>query len=111
MAFLKQLTHRLVLGGVVGGVVAASPGAAAADDATRSRITTQGYAEVRVRPDALRTSVGVEIEAATLAKARGEVSTKMEAVLRAIKATNLPGMTLQTQALQFSPIYDERARP
>ena len=116
MALLKQVTQRLLLSGVLVGLVVGSPKAAAAHDAaragaTKSHVKSQGYGEVRVRPDSLRAIVGVETEATTLDKARREVNTKMQEVIRAINALGLRGVTLQTQALQFFPVYDERAHP
>jgi uncharacterized protein len=116
MALLKQVTQRLVLSGALIGLVIGSPRAAAAQNAatagaTKSHVTTQGYGEVRVRPDSLRVIVGVETEAATLDKARREVNTKMQEVIRSLNALGIRGVKLQTQALQLFPVYDERERP
>src|SRR5262249_55948810 len=115
MAFLKQVTQRLALSGVLVGLVSGAPGAASAHqakgtDVAKNHITTRGSGEVRARPDALPATVGVEIEAATLDKARREVNTKMGGILRSLRALGLSGMTLQTQAIQFSPLYEERGR-
>jgi len=111
MALLKRVKQSLLLRGVLVGLVVGAPRAAAAQaGATKSHITTRGQGEVRVQPDSLRAIVGAEAKATTLDKARREVNSKMQEVIQAIKALGLRGVALETQALQFFPIY-AKARP
>jgi uncharacterized protein YggE len=109
MAILRHVKQRLLLTGLLFGVVAGSPRYADAAEqmAGQDLITTQGYGEMRVRPDSLRTSVGVELQATTLEKARSEANTRLQRVITALTALRIPNASLQTQTLQFSPIYRE----
>jgi uncharacterized protein YggE len=111
MAILRHLKQRLLLTGLLFGVVAGSPKAADAEERTSSAgqdlITAQGYGELRVRPDSLRTSVGVEVRASTLEKARADVGTRLARLIKALTALRIPGAVLQTQTLEFYPIYSE----
>jgi uncharacterized protein len=118
MALLKNVKQRLVLTGLMFGVVTGLPRSAAAgandkpSGGSREVITAQGYGELRVRPDSLRTSVGVEVRATTLEKARSAVNTKMQQLIQALTALRIPSASLQTQTLQFYPIYgEERDKP
>ena len=116
MAILRHLKQRLLLTGLLFGVVAGSPKAADAEEksqgADQNLITAQGYGELRVRPDSLRTSVGVEVRAATLEKARADAASKIARLLKALTALRIPGASLQTQTLQFYPVYsEERNKP
>lgn len=114
MAILRNVQQRLLLTGLLFGVVAGSPMSADAQEQTAGQdlITAHGYGELRVRPDSFRTSVGVELRAATLEKARSEANTRLQRVIQALTALRIPGASLQTQTLQFSPIYsEERNKP
>jgi uncharacterized protein YggE len=118
MALLKHVIHRLAIIGLLFGVMAGSPLSASGEDATapeveeiRNLITAEGHGEVRIRPDSLRTSVGVEARAGTLEQARSEVNTRMQQVIKAIGALRIPSASLQTQTLQFYPIYATDRNP
>jgi hypothetical protein len=110
----KRLERRLVLTGLILGATAVAPSIASANDVElavcgeEGFITTDGQGEVRVPPDSFRVDVGVQARAATLDQARTEVNTKMQEVIRALEALHIPDMTLQTQILQFNPIYADR---
>jgi uncharacterized protein len=110
MALLRSVKQRLVLTGLLFGVVTGLPRSAAAGEPQGDGdevITTQGYGELRVRPDSLRTSIGVETRAATLQKARNDVNARMQRIIRALTALRIPSASLQTQTLQFYPVYGE----
>jgi uncharacterized protein YggE len=116
MTLLKNVRQRLVLTGLLLGVVTGLPRSADANERSTGKgedvITTLGYGELRVRPDSLRTSIGVETRAATLEKARNEVNTRMQKIIQALNSLRIPSASLQTQTLQFYPIYsEERDKP
>lgn len=116
MTFLKNIRQRLVLTGLLLGVVTGLPRSADANERSTGEaqdvITTLGYGELRVRPDSLRTSIGVETRAATLEKARKEVNSGMQKIIQALNSLRIPSASLQTQTLQFYPIYgEERDKP
>ncbi len=73
-------------------------------------ITTQGQGEVHVKPDSLNVSLSVESRAATLDKARSDNSRKMQAVIQAVKALNIPNLTLETSGVNIYPVQGEYQR-
>jgi len=70
-------------------------------------LTTQGHGEVKVRPDSLSVTVSVQTQAPTLAEARGETNHKMQGIIAALKALNLPGLKLETQGVHVFPVQGE----
>lgn len=114
MARMMRFERSLLLTGLMLGMTALVPGVAAAADVElavcdeQGFITTDGHGEVRVPPDSFRLDVGVTARAATLDEARNEVNTKMQEVIQALNALHIPDMTLQTQILQFNPIYADQ---
>jgi uncharacterized protein len=75
-------------------------------------ITTQGQGEVKILPDSLQVTVGVESEATTLVQARTQNNQKTQKTVQAIKALNIPNLVLKTQYLQVNPVqsYQEKNR-
>lgn len=115
MSAMKKLRHSARMAGLTLGMMALLPrGAMAQDKAAEAEmggqmlISTEGQGEVRVRPDSARVSVGVEVQAETLEKARNEVNTKMQAIIQALNRLRIPGLSLQTEMVQFYPIREER---
>ena len=104
MASRKHPMHLLLLAGLSLGGLAALPAHAAADDGARSVIIARGTGEVHARPDSVRVDVGVETQSATIEEARTTVSGAMDRVLAALKAADLPGLTLETRSVRFTPI-------
>ncbi len=98
------LVAALALGGL-----AAVPAHAAPDDPQapggRSVIIARGTGEVRVQPDSVHVDVGADAQAATLDEAKSRVSAAMGKVLDALRALPSPGVTLETRAIRFSPVY------
>lgn len=70
-------------------------------------VTTQGHGEVKVRPDSLMVNVSVETKAETLPLARSENNRRMQAIITALKALNLPTLKLETQGVNVYPIQGE----
>ncbi len=69
-------------------------------------ITTQGHAEVKVRPDSLSVNVTVETKNANLVNAREENNKKSQTIIAALKGLNIPGLKLETQGLNVYPVQD-----
>lgn len=115
MAFMARLKQSPIIAGITLGILVAAPLASAAETPQASEgaprqerlISTQGYGEVRVRPDSFRASAGVEAQADTLEKARTEVNTRMQRVTQALNKLRIEGITLQTEMLQIFPVYDQ----
>jgi uncharacterized protein YggE len=70
-------------------------------------VTTQGHGEVKVRPDSLSVNVTVETKSETLASARSENNHRMQAIITALKALNLPALKLETQGVNAYPLQGE----
>jgi uncharacterized protein len=107
MSSRKQRGHRLLVAGLGLGAFAILPALAAADglDARRAVIVAQGTGEVHIQPDSIRVTLSVEAQADTLDAATSQVSTAMSAVLDAVHRLALPGLAIETQQVQFSPVY------
>ena len=105
MASRKHPLHLLLLAGLALGGLDARTARAAVEEGQRQVIIARGTGEVHARPDSVRVDVGVEAQSATLDEARTAVSGPMERVLAALKALNLPGLTLETRNIRFSPVY------
>jgi hypothetical protein len=99
----KLLTYLGILAGL-----GAAPGSAAADDQPAQVIVVHGDGEVRVSPDSLSVDVGSEARATTLDQARDQVNRAMTTVADALKALQIPDLTLQTEALSVNPIFGPR---
>jgi len=115
MGSMTRQKQSPILAGITFGVLVTPPRAGSADGhaGTEARtpepgqISTQGYGELRVRPDSFRTRLGVEAQAETLEKARTEVNTRMQQVTQALNGLDIEGLTLQTETLQIFPVYDQ----
>jgi uncharacterized protein YggE len=81
------------------GVLAPAPTIAASASATESR-----------EPDQAEITLGVAAVGRTSAEAMDALNRQMDAVIRAVKGTNLPGLTTQTQQVSLYPQY-EQPRP
>lgn len=114
MAMIEKIRKSPLLAGITLGLLVMGPAASAqepasGEEAQQHLISTQGYGEVRVRPDSFRTTVGVEARAQTLEQARSEVNAKMQRVTQALNRLRIEGLTLQTETLQIFPIYSRPA--
>jgi len=111
MSSRKTFQPLALLAGLALGGALLAPSRAAADEAATGDpplIIVRGDGEVRVHPDSLGLDVGVEARAATLDQARGQVNDGMRAVLDAVRALDVPGLTIGTRVLQVSPVYAAR---
>ncbi len=75
---------------------------------TANIITTQGRGEATVQPDSLGVSIAVETQEKTLAEARALNSTRMTAILNAIRSLNIPNLRVETRNFNVHPVYDHR---
>ncbi|MFO0791718.1 MAG: SIMPL domain-containing protein [Pirellulales bacterium] len=80
----------------------ANPALATSDDPT---ITVAGDAEVRVVPDEVILTAGVESRAKTVAEASQDNDTKIRAVLDFLKKTGIEDRHIRTEYLTIEPVY------
>jgi uncharacterized protein len=73
-----------------------------------SILTVTGRGEVHVRPDSVRVRVAVETQAERASPAREEANRKAQAIVSAVKALGVPGLSLETQAANLTPVYSSR---
>ncbi len=97
---------------VAGTASAAAPG----DDSASCRsdesiLTVDGRGEVTVRPDSVRVRVAVESQAKEPGEAQRQTSEAARKMIAAIEALEVPGLSLRTESLDLSPIYEQRPRP
>jgi hypothetical protein len=81
-----------------------SPSALAQQTNDRS-ITVSGEAEVRVVPDEVVLTLGVQTSDPELAVAKAENDRRVEAILRAAQSHRIPSERMQTEFLQIEPRY------
>jgi uncharacterized protein YggE len=89
---------------------AGAPGAVRAqttEPTQRTDIGVSGTGKVSVAPDTAIASIGVEITAPTLAEATQEASTRMTAVIDAIKAQGVAATDIQTTSYNVFPITSQ----
>lgn len=68
-------------------------------------ISVSGNAVVRVRPDSVRVSVGVEVRAKTVEEVRSQAAQKMQSVLKSLRALEIPNLRMRTTFLSVAPVY------
>jgi uncharacterized protein len=111
MSAMKQFSRNAGLAGLTLGFMALLPApASAASRPEEGVISTQGSGQVRVCPDSLRVDIGAEAQAKTLEQAQTEVNRRIQRVLQALNKLRIPGLSLQTQTIQLSPIRETDAR-
>jgi hypothetical protein len=69
-------------------------------------LTASGFGEAARAPDRAVVTVGVTITEKTATLATDALNRRIDAATRAIKATNLPGMVVQTQWVSVSPQFN-----
>jgi uncharacterized protein YggE len=72
--------------------------------ASSRSITVVGVGKVSLKPDVATVSIGVEIKASTVSEAKGEVDTRMEAVVAALQEAGVAEKDIQT--LQYHIHYE-----
>lgn len=81
---------------------------AVSSEAKAGQVVAQGTARVSRTPDYADIVVGVETSGNTAGEAQSDCATKMEKVIAALKAMNLPGVELKTGAIELRPRYNDR---
>jgi uncharacterized protein YggE len=79
---------------------------AAAAEVQPGEIRSLGQATVYVMPDTARVQFSVIAEDKSLPTARQQAATAMEKVLGAVRDLKIEGLTMQTLAVQVSPLYE-----
>ena len=96
MRCLLSLTFLVLL-------VAATP--AAAQQPTHRTITVSGQAEIKVSPDEVLLSVGVETIDMDIARARADNDAHIKAIVAAASALGIPPERIKTEFLDIQPRY------
>lgn len=73
-------------------------------------ISTSGSAEIKVVPDIIEISIGVETSNADLAKAKNENDAAVERIIATAKARNIDAAKIQTGYLTIDPTYRDEGR-
>ena len=71
-----------------------------------SGIWVTGQASVTVEPDLVLLTIGVETTAGTVAEARAEAASGMDAIIQSVKAHGLENQDVQTQSFNIWPQYE-----
>ena len=71
-----------------------------------SGIWVTGQASVNVEPDLVLLAIGVETMAETVAEARAEAASSMDAIIQSVKAHGLEDSDVQTQSFNIWPRYE-----
>jgi uncharacterized protein YggE len=74
-------------------------------------IQVSGMAQVKVRPDRAHLSFAVVTEGTTAAEAAAQNATQMEAVIRALRATGLAGLAVESWGYDLQPRYARQTSP
>jgi uncharacterized protein len=88
---------------------AAQPNAAVVRSAASRTISVDGEAELRVVPDEVVITLGVETFDANLQTAKAANDARVAAVLAAARARRVPDERVRTDFLEIQPRYDSRA--
>ena len=83
-----------------------SGAAAAQASAAGAGIWVVGESSINVEPDLVVLSVGVEVTAPTVAEARAQAASAMDAVVAAVKAHGLEDRDVQTESFNVWPQYE-----
>jgi uncharacterized protein YggE len=86
-------------------LVAVAATAASAQSAPPRSISVSGNAEVRVTPDEVILSVGVETDSKDIAVARSENDARVRAISQAVQAQGVPANLVRTDYLNLEPRY------
>lgn len=90
--------------------LATSPASvSAAETPTPPTITVWGDSEVKVTPDIVRLTMGVQTRAATAQEAQQENARLMSAVLSSLEELGVPEKSIQTSYINLWPMYDYEA--
>jgi uncharacterized protein YggE len=79
---------------------------AAAGGTSQSGIWVTGQSSVTLEPDLALLNIGVETFAPTVAQARGDAATAMDAIVAVLRARNVEDTDIQTRSFNISPQYE-----
>lgn len=77
-------------------------------DKTSGTISVSGTGRVAIEPDVAEVRLGVNMSKRTVAEARTEAATTMDAILAAVESAGVPRRDVQTSFLSVQPRYDYR---
>ncbi|MGI0004962.1 MAG: SIMPL domain-containing protein, partial [Nitrososphaera sp.] len=80
-------------------------------DSDKSTVSTSGSATVKVDPDRVTVTIGVDTKGDTAAKAVADNSRIMKRVLDALKGLDITANQTATSNYSVFPIYDSRSPP
>ena len=75
-------------------------------DAQPRLVTVNGHAEIRVVPDEVIVSLGVETRNVDLSRAKSENDARVEAVIEAVEALEIPRKHIKTEYVRIEPVYE-----
>ena len=87
--------------------LSAQGGPVAQQPAEQPRISVLGEGVVSAAPDVARVTLGVEVTDASLVTAQAEASSRMDAVVAALKAAGIPDADIRTVSYQIGPQYEQ----
>ena len=79
---------------------------AAANGSSQSGIWVTGQSSVTLEPDLALLNIGVETFASTVAQARGDAATAMDAIVAVLRDRNVEDKDIQTRSFSISPQYE-----
>lgn len=80
-----------------------APSLASADEAVTG-IIAAGSGQVRVRPDSVRITIGVEAQAKTVEEVQSQANEKMTQVLASLRELGIPNLQVRTNILSVRPV-------
>jgi hypothetical protein len=97
----------VAFGGLALALVACTPevNVAAPGPADASGIAVSGTGTTSVKPDVALVNLGIEVTSPTVAEARGQAATTMDAVTKAVKDKGVADADIQTQFFNIYPQY------
>ena len=91
-------------------LVIACAGAPAAQTSATRTISVNGTAEVRVPPNEVILTVGVETDSPDIARARAENDRRVKAIAQAARELGMPAEHVKTEFLDIQPRYRDEPR-
>ena len=79
---------------------------AAANGSSQSGIWVTGQSSVTLEPDLALLNIGVETFALTVAQARGDAATAMDAIVAVLRDRNVEDKDIQTRSFSITPQYE-----
>ena len=111
--FSSELARRVLRAWLAAGLIGVAPLALAAegDDRAPATLSVTGSASLQARPDRAVMAFGVEVEGPTAAQALADNSTRMEAVVSAVRRGGIEETDISTAQFTIHPVYDRSQDP